>query len=263
MDDELPEPSEDDNTDCHLQQIGMGTLICRAAKQTGDKTTNEVSPKICFTCPAGRIYREVGCEAVLPKVRFYPYMGGSSVRLDSLFCRIRKRETTIDYCRTCSLANAETTRDIIQSTRGLFIAQNFHSAYKDLEKARLGIRDGDFDGAITSSISFLESVLRECHLRLNKSLPGDKTITGFWKSSRTILKLDEIAGAESTAAVMNSLHGLIANLGSLRNRLSDAHGRDSQSPTASALIAELTVNTAATLATTAIRRFNQIAGDSQ
>jgi len=40
------EPQDDENIDCHLQQVGMGTLICRAARQTGDNTTNEVSPSI-------------------------------------------------------------------------------------------------------------------------------------------------------------------------------------------------------------------------
>ena len=37
------EPKDTDNIDCHLQQIGMGTLTCSAARQTGDKTTNEVA----------------------------------------------------------------------------------------------------------------------------------------------------------------------------------------------------------------------------
>ncbi len=40
MHDKLVEPEENDNLDCHLQQVGMGSLICRAARQTGDKTTN-------------------------------------------------------------------------------------------------------------------------------------------------------------------------------------------------------------------------------
>lgn len=43
MPNQLKEPKENDNVECHLQQVGMGTLICRAARQTGDKTTNEVN----------------------------------------------------------------------------------------------------------------------------------------------------------------------------------------------------------------------------
>lgn len=31
---EVTEPGEDDSVDCHLQQIGMRNLVCRAAEQT-------------------------------------------------------------------------------------------------------------------------------------------------------------------------------------------------------------------------------------
>jgi hypothetical protein len=255
---ELPEPSEGESIDCHLQQVGMGTLLCRAAKPTGDHTTNEVSPAICYNCDVGKIYREVGCDAVLPKVRIHQYMGGADLDVAALLCRIRKRETTLDHCRTCGLANAETTRQIVQTARGLFTAQGFHGAYKDVEKAREGIRDGDFSGAITNSASCLESVLRECHVRLGQPLPAKKQVSDLWKSARALLKLDEIDGAEPTVALLNTLAGVTTNLGSLRNALGDAHGRDSRSPAASEMIAELAVNTAATLATVAIRRLNQL-----
>jgi hypothetical protein len=113
MPSQLPEPKENDNIDCHLQQVGMGSLICRAARQTGDKTTNEVNPTICFNCDAGKVYRDIGCDAILPKIRIYPYSGGSSFQIESLLCKIRKRETTLDYCKTCNLVNAETTRHIV------------------------------------------------------------------------------------------------------------------------------------------------------
>lgn len=53
MADQLLEPGENDSIDCHLQKIGMGSLICRAAKQTGEHTTNEVNPINCFNCEAG------------------------------------------------------------------------------------------------------------------------------------------------------------------------------------------------------------------
>jgi hypothetical protein len=236
----------------------MGTLICRAARQTGEKTTNEVSPAICFNCHAGKIYREVGCDAAVPKLRIYPYVGGSHVQCESLFCKIRKRETTLEYCMTCGLANAETTRQIISTARGLFTAQGFHNAYRDLEKAREAIRDGDFDSSITHSIACLESTLRECHLRLKQDLPAGKQLSDYWKSARIVLKLDEIEGGEETTAALNALNGVVLKTGALRNALGDAHGRDSLSPAASEMIAELTVNVAAALATAVIRRLNQL-----
>ena len=164
---EFHEPSEDDNIDCHLQQVGMGSLICRAARQTGDTTTNEVNPAICFNCEAGRIFREVGCDAVLPKIRIHSFAGGGHAIIQNLFCKTRRRDTDLEYCRTCDLVSAETTRQIVTSTRGLFQAQGFYAAYKDLEKAREAIRDGNFDSVVTRSIGCLESTMRICHEQLN------------------------------------------------------------------------------------------------
>ena len=184
------EPNENDSIDCHLQQIGMGTLTCRAAKQTGDSTTNEVNPTICFNCDAGKIFREVGCDAATPKIRIWPH--GDLFQIESLFCKIRKRETTLEYCRTCPLVTAETTRQLVSQVRGLFQSQGFYSAYQDIEKARESFRDGNFGNAITRSISCVESVIKIIHEKLGQPLPAKKQLTDLWKSARVILKLDDV-----------------------------------------------------------------------
>jgi len=239
----------------------MGTLICRAAQQTGDKTTNEVNPTICFNCPAGKVFREVGCDAVLPKIRIYQYLGGPSAHVETLFCRIRKRETTLDFCRTCGLVTAETTRQIVSTTRGLFEAQGFYSAYKDLEKARESIRDGNFENAITRSIACLESTMRICHAKLGAPLPSKKQVTDLWKSTRSILHFDKLDPSGATLTLMNALSGVVGHLGGLRNTLGDAHGKGVFPPDVSENIAELAINTASTLSTAIIRRFNQVKGE--
>lgn len=258
MSNQLQEPKENDSIDCHLQQVGMGALICRAARQTGDKTTNEVNPTICFNCPVGKIFREISCDAVLPKIRIYPYLGGSSMDVEALFCKIRKRETTLEFCRTCGLVTAETTRQIVSTTRGLFEAQGFYSAYKDLEKARESIRDGNFENAVTRSIACLESVMRICHEKLGESLPSKIQVTDLWKSTRTILHFDKLDPSGATLILMNALSGVVTHLGGLRNTLGDAHGKGTFPPDVSENIAELAINTASTLSTAIIRRFNQI-----
>ncbi len=256
----LLEPQEDDKIDCHLQQIGMGTLICRAAKLSGNHATNEVSPTVCFNCSAGKIYRNVGCDAVTPKIHIIPYMGGVSFSVESLFCRIRKRETTLDFCISCGLVTAETTRQIVTTVRGLFEAQGFYSAYKDLEKARESIRDGDFEGAITSSLACLESTMTICHDKMNANLPDKRQVTDLWKSTRTILKFDGLDSTGAAVTLVNALSGLIVQLGGLRNSLGDAHGKGVLSPEVSECIAELAINTASTVSTIIIRRFNQVSG---
>ena len=257
----LPEPSEHDNVDCHLQQIGMGTLICRAARQTGDQTTNEVNPTICFNCEAGKIFREVGCDAVSPKLRIFPTMGQPHMRLEGLFCKIRRRETSLDFCRTCELVTAETTREIVSTARGLFEAQGFYSAYKDLEKAREAIRDGNPENAVTRSIACLESTMRTCHEELGVPLPSKKQVSDLWKSTRGILRFKEADPSGSMENLMNALSGVVTHLGGLRNRLSDAHGKGKFPLAVSETIAELCINTASTLSTAIIRRLNQVKGE--
>jgi hypothetical protein len=257
------EPNENDNIDCHLQQIGMGTLICRAARQTGDKTTNEVSPRDCFNCHAGKIFREVGCDAVLPKIRIYSRIGGSRSQIEALFCKIRKRNTDLIYCHQCGLVTAETTRKIVSSTRGLFEAQGFYSAYKDIEKAREAMRDGNFENALTRSIACLESVMCVCHEQLGEPLPSKKQVSELWKSVRVLLRFDQLNSSGATTNLMNSISGVITHLGGLRNALGDAHGKGIFPPAVSENIAELAINTASTLSTAIIRRFNEIRGKNE
>jgi hypothetical protein len=260
MTDEKRVPSDDDNIDCHLQQIGMGTLICQAAQRTGQHLTNEVNPTICFNCPAGRVYREIGCEAVLPKVYIFASAGGSIASHRSLFCKIRKRDTDLDECKSCGMVTAETTKTIVSNTRGLFTAQGFYTAFRDIEKSRECIRDGNFDNAITRSISCLESTMRICHEKLNFPLPKKLTVTDLWKSTRTLLVFDEMDFTAATLHLANSINGLITNLGRLRSVLGDAHGKGQNPPDISESIAEFALNSACTLSTLIIRRYNQIQG---
>jgi hypothetical protein len=260
---QLLEPREEDNINCHLQLIGMGTLICRAAKLSGNHATNEVNPTVCFNCSAGKIYRDIGCDAVTPKILIMPHIGGVNFRVESLFCKVRKRETTLDFCKTCGLVTAETTRQIVSTARGLFEAQGFYSAYKDLEKARESVRDGDFEGAITSSVSCLESTMSICHNKMNAGLPEKKQVTELWKSTRTVLKFDDLDSTGLTLTLVNAISGLITQLAGLRNSLGDAHGKGTLSPEVSECIAELAINTSSTLSTIIIRRFNQVSGGAK
>jgi len=254
---QLAEPDENDSIDCHLQQIGMGSLICRAAQQTGQKdSTNEVTPAVCFSCDVGKIFREVGCNAPVPKITILDWgRGDLYVEIDGIFCKIRRRYTTLEYCRTCTLATAESTRQIVTSTRGLFQSHGFYSAYQDMEKARLAIRDGEFDSSITHSISCLESTCRIIHEELGEDLPKKKGLAGLWKSTRAILDLDGLAEGDTLAPLLNSLHGAVTQIGATRNALSDAHGRGQLPPHVSEAVAELALNSAATVATFAIRHY--------
>lgn len=261
----LIEPGEDESIDCHLQQVGMGSLLCRAARQTGEKnTTNEVSPAICFSCDVGKIYREVGCDAALPKITIRNWGRGMlNVEIDSILCKVRRRYTSLEYCQTCTLVTAESTRQIVSSTRGLFESHGFYSAYQDLEKARQAMRDGEFGRTVTHSIACLESTCRIIHEELGQDLPQKKGVADLWKSTRAILDLDGITEGDTLAPLLNSLHGAVSQIGAMRNALSDAHGRGQLPRPVSEAVAELALNSAATAATFAIRHFKSTQVDTE
>jgi hypothetical protein len=260
MSDELVQPSEKDDTSCHLQEVGMGSLICRAARQRGEHSTNEVNRIICFNCPVGKIFREVRCDAALPKIHIIESYGEPSNYFDvlSLICRIRKTDTTLEYCRKCGLPVAETTREIVSTAKGIFEKYGFYSAYQDLEKARTAIRDGNFENAVTRSIDSLESTMRICHEEMGKPLPDKKQVTELWKSARVILGFDKMDPTGATERLLNSLSGLMTNIGAIRNALGDAHGKGKYPPQTSANIAELAINISSSMSTAIIRRFLQI-----
>lgn len=177
--------------------------------------------------------------------------------ITSLFCKIRKRETTFDYCKSCGLVTAETTRQIVSAARGLFEAQGFYSAYKDIEKAREAIRDGNFESAITRGISCLESVMRTCHDKLDCPLPDKKQVSDLWKSTRAILNFDNSDDSKSIITLLNALGGVVTHLGNLRNTVGDAHGRGVIPPSVTESMAELAINVSATISTAIIRQFNK------
>jgi len=254
----LIELKDTDNIECHLQQIGMGSLICKAAKQTGDHSTNEISPENCFSCEAGKIFRELGCDAVLPKLYIIKHMGGQSLNVESLFCKIRRRYTSFEYCEKCNLRSAETTKEILKTAKGIFTNCEFYSAYKEIEKARVSIRDSKFDTAITNSISSLESTMKIIHEKMNEQLPKKSTVTDLYKSTRKILKFDEIDENKVTSQLLNTMSGLVSSFGSLRNALSDAHGKSNKAIQAQEYLAELALNTSSTLSTFFVRRFNEL-----
>lgn len=256
IDIDLVEPKEADNFDCHLQQIGLGSLVCRCAKQDGtSKSTNNVTAAICFSCPIGKIYREIGCDAPSSNISVQYYSNFPQVSLSGIFCKIRRRSTTYEYCQTCSLVTAESTRQVVSATRGLFQSSKFYAAYQDLEKARLAIRDGEFDRSITHSIACVESTCRLIHDELGEKLPGEKSLSDLWKSTRRVLELDTLGPESVIPQLLNSLSGVVTHLGAMRNALSDAHGKGKYSPQISESYAELALNTASALATFAVRHF--------
>lgn len=243
----------------------MGTLKCRAAQESDKSKTDRVNPLICYTCAAGKIYREVGCDQVTPYLMIIPTLSHQSKGYEAinqiiqLNCSLRKRQTTLEECRVCTLVPAETTKELVDSTLGLLQTQGFHSAYNDLREARNELRDGDCDDAIGKAINCLESTMRCIHDELGVQPPGLK-VTELWKSTKDLLRFSEITteAQETVTALVGSLSGAISHLGGMRNILGDSHGKGLVPVEVSEALAELAINAAATIATIIIRRHRQI-----
>ena len=77
-----------------------------------------------------------------------------------------------------------------------------------------------------------------------------------------MLDLDGLAAGDTLAPLLNSPHGTVTQIGAMRNALSDAHGRGQLSPHVSEAMAELPLNSAATVATFAIRHYKGRAKDA-
>jgi len=238
----------------------MGSLVCRAARQTGKGGSNEVTPEVCAECEAGRVFREVGCDSVTPRIWITRTMSGPSAIIESLFCGKLRRSTTLDACMKCNLVVAPTTRELVTAARALFTEERLYSAYQDLENARFALRDGRNASAVTQSCNAVESTMRACHEKLGRPLPRDKDITGLFRSTRDLLGLDTVASTEAFPHLVNTLSGVIANLGGLRNTEGDAHGKGLKPPDVPYLVAELAINISCALSTVIVRRYREIEG---
>jgi hypothetical protein len=257
---------DDADISCHLQEISRGIIRCLVPNESRVGNTDRVTAENCYKCEVGKIYREVGCDQLTPDIVItqqtvdQPVGYLARVTVTGINCGRRLRQTTLDQCRVCSLVPAETTKELVTATLGLFQAQGFTSAYSDLLEARNDTRDGDYDDAIGKAISGLESTMICVHEKVAADLPSVTTLTNLWKSTKVLLRFDEITTGASGNVVplVGSLSGLIGHLGAMRNALSDSHGKGLVPAEVSEAIAELAINAAATMSTVIVRRYKQL-----
>jgi len=255
---------EDANIECPHQRVSMGYLKCRAADLSyGQHATDEVTEDICHKCAAGRIFREVGCDQFWPKTRILALRtgGGKIFRTDieRIFCNRRKRETSYEYCKTCTLVTSPDTEKIYKDALTLFESSGFATTKSILENARKELTsNGNPEGCITSSVSSLESTLKLILDKLGKPYPKKEQLTELWSSVKAELKLGDEISTPLIHQVMGSLTGGVSGLAGMRNALSDAHGKGEISPDVFESYAELSMNLSASISTFLIRRFKEI-----
>lgn len=255
----MPVP-EGASIECRYQDIKPGSLICKAAA-FGSGSTNEATEEICYNCSAGKIYRELGCKDISPQTFIADArLEERDLHILNLRCLRRNRRTTYDYCLSCNLVSSEATQVILNRAMGLFEASGFQSSKKFFDEARLKLLGNDPDGAITSSVSSLESTFKITLEKLGKSYPSAQQVMDLWDVTKKELLLgDEISG-QVLLQIIGSCTGTVSGLGGLRNKLSDAHGKGLISGEVYESYAELALNLSATLSTFIIRRLKEKEG---
>jgi len=99
---------------------------------------------------------------------------------------------------------------------------------EQLEKCDRKLQDGDYDGAITNARSLLEAVLADIEKRLSPTPPPyDGDLSKLYKRVQKLLNLEpgQPDLADNLRQILSGMTSVVAGLGALRNRVSDAHVR--------------------------------------
>jgi len=120
----------------------------------------------------------------------------------------------------------------------------------------LARRSSDPDGAITSARQLLESVCKHILDDMNASYPSDADLPKLWRLCAEQLNLAPDQHSEvAFKSVLGGCQTVVQYLGTIRNRLGDAHGSGRAPVRAAPRHATLAVNLAGTMATFLIETF--------
>jgi hypothetical protein len=127
-----------------------------------------------------------------------------------------------------------------------FDEEGVHAAWrKCLER-----RSTDPEGAITSARTLLETVCKHIIEANQLTVDEKEELPSLYRKAASLLNLAPDQHTEETfKSILGSCQNVVNSLGTLRNRLSDAHGRGRLPVRPSARHAELAVNLAGTMAT--------------
>lgn len=119
---------------------------------------------------------------------------------------------------------------------------------QQIDKCESRIRDGDYDGAITSARSFIETILLEISKKIYGSpIKYDGDLLKLFKETQKLLNLSPSRQdiTDALRQVLVGLNSIINGLASMRNKMGDAHSKTYKPEKHHATLAE---NAAKTLA---------------
>jgi len=253
---------DDINIDCQYQRQAVGGLVCRASDTDWFKdSTNEPDGQICHDCEIGKVFRELRCENISGKIVIAGIRTIGAYRKQvietNLFCNLRKRSTSYNFCLSCPYIGTTFTKPILKKAIDFFEKLGFESARNYLEKAQERLNNDDEENAITNAISALESVFKTILDYHKTPYPPKEQVTTLWKTVKDTLHLGDEVAAEHIKQLIGNISGAVTSLGGLRNDLSDAHGKGILTTEVYDSYAELAVNLSATISLFVIRRYQE------
>jgi hypothetical protein len=244
----------DDIPDTLLEQARMLENILLAACE-GQRTSNQL-----YTQLRAMLLDEPSIKPLLPSFvrtsrdlnHFWSYIKGQSDRWDPRRAHVREAMTPlIDYLEG---ANRTPVDNVVSDVLQNFDVEGVHKVWtKALER-----RHTDPEGAITSARTLLETVCKRVLDETETEYDDKADLPALYKSVATKLN---IAPSQHTEDIFRRILGgatsVIEGLGSLRNKIGDAHGHGKNAVRPSARHAQLAVNLAGTMATFIVETWNE------
>ena len=142
----------------------------------------------------------------------------------------------------------------VSSVLASFDMQGVHSIWtRALER-----REQDTEGAITLARTLLEKVCKHILEEAGKGYDEKDELPKLYRAASVVLNLAPDQHTEETfKRILGSCQSVVEGLGTMRNKLSDAHGRGKRPVKPSARHAALAVNLAGAMATFLVETWNE------
>lgn len=239
--------------DTSLEQARMLENILLAACE-GDRTRHQLYIRLREI-----FLNEPSTKALLPSFvrttrdlnHFWSYIKGHSGQWEPRRLHVRDAMTPlIDFLEGTHKAPVDpVVSDVLQN----FDADGVHKVWtKALER-----RHTDPEGAITSARTLLETVCKRILDETETEYDDKDDLPGLYKAVATKLNIAPSQHTEETfKRILGGATSVIEGLGSLRNKIGDAHGQGKKAVRPSARHAQLAVNLAGAMATFIVETWN-------
>lgn len=244
----------DDIPNSPLEQARMLEHILLAGCE-GNRGCNSL-----YTQLRGMLLSEPSLKPLLPQFvrtcrdldHFWSYIKGQSGQWEPRRVHVREAMTPVlDHLEGVNRAPVDPiVSDVLQN----FDADGVHKVWsKALER-----RHNDPEGAITSARTLLETVCKRVLDETGNAYDDKDDLPALYRGVAMLLK---IAPSQHTEEIFKRILGgatsVVEGLGSLRNKVGDAHGHGKKGVRPSARHAQLAVNLAGTMATFIVQTWNE------